>query len=190
MDKAIELLMIEDNPGDIRLNQEYLKQYEVSNHLTVVKNEVEALFFLRGLGQYAHATLPDIILMSIRMLWDDDARLLKQIHGETTLAHIPIVILTAYEGEEEILDKDLPISLCAPKPLTFDCLVSIVKRLENFGLIITKPEPKTKRVAKRGRRSLSMGQINHIFSLPNTLNSPALLQGWENEGGRIEYASI
>lgn len=137
--------MVEDNPGDIRLTREYFKAYQMSNHLSVVKDDREALGFLRGQGEYACATLPDIILMSIRMLWDDNARLLKQIKRDAIWAQIPVVILTAFAGEEEILDKNLPISLCVPKPLTLDCLVAIVKRLGNFGLISTrqktKPDP-------------------------------------------------
>lgn len=187
MYKAIDILMIEDNPGDVRLAQEYFKEYKVSNHMSVVKDEAEALGFLRGQGEYAHATLPDIILMSIRVVWENNAELLKQIKGDAIWAHIPVVLLTGFKGEEVILDNDLPISLYIPKPLTIDCLASIV-RLGGFGLIIVKPKAKV--VPKRAGLRPAMRKIKHSFPIQNMLNSPWQVQIWENEGGRIEHASI
>lgn len=187
MYKAIDILMIEDNPGDVRLAQEYFKEYKVSNHMSVVKDEVEALCFLRGQGEYIHATLPDIILMSIRVVWENNAELLKQIKRDAIWAHIPVVILTAFKGEEIILDEDLPISLCVSKPLTVDCLASIV-RLGGFGLIIMKPKGEV--APKRDIPRQAMREIKRAFPIQNVLNSPWQMQSWENEGGRIEYASI
>lgn len=185
MYKAIEMLMVEDNPGDIRLTQEAFKEYKVSNHLSVVKDDMEALCFLRCQGQYAHAILPDIILISIRTVWEHNAELLKQIKGDVTLVQIPVVLLTAFEGEEVILADDLPISLCVPKSLIFDCLASIVS-LGGFGVVIMKP--KAKLVPSRDRRRLAMREIKRAFPFQHILNSKWQLQNWENEGGKYRVA--
>ena len=145
MYKAIELLMIEDNPGDIRLSQEYLKEYKVPNHLNVVKDDVEALRFLRGQGAYTLAALPDIILISIRIIWMNDKRLFMQINNHAALKHIPVVIMTGSEGEEASLDEDLAVGLCLTKPLNLDCLFTVVQDSRDFSLTnwrtISAPKP-------------------------------------------------
>jgi CheY-like chemotaxis protein len=164
MNKAFELLMIEDNPSDIRLSQEYLKESKLSNHLTVVKNLMDALSYLRDHSQYAPATLPDIILISIRIIWMNDKGLLIQIKNDAALKDIPVVILTAFEGEEASLDDDLVDILCVSKPLNLDCLVAIVKHIGDFGLTI---EWTTSALKHNGLKP-SSDEISYPFSFQST----------------------
>ena len=168
MYKTIEFLMVESDPGDIRLSQEYLKEYKVPNHLSVVKDDVEALRFLRGQGIYTLASLPHIILISIRIIWMIDKRLFMQIKNYAALKHIPVVIMTGSEGEEASLDDDLAFGLCLTKPLNLDCLFTVVKDMRDF--------------------SLTNGRT---ISAPNELNpSPAwnnlaTMQNWHHESGTL-----
>ncbi len=169
MNKLIEMLMVEDNPGDVRLSQEYLKEYNVPNHLSVVKDGVAAL----GLLNSQAIDLPDIILISIRMLWQNKDNLLKQIQHNALMARIPLVILTAFDGEETCLEDDLVDILCVPKPLDSDCWAAIVKHLVNFGLTtewaINAPKP------------------NKPDPSP-VWNKQATFQNWRHESGNLEYA--
>ena len=170
MYKAIELLMIEDNPSDIRLSQEYLKEYKVPNHLSVVKDDVEALRFLRGQGIYTLASLPHIILISIRIIWMIDKRLFMQIKNYAALKHIPVVIMTGSEGEEASLDDDLAFGLCLTKPLNLDCLFTVVKNMPDFGLT--------------NGRTISTPQPNELNPSP-AWNYLATIQNWHHESGTL-----
>jgi two-component system response regulator len=183
MDKAIELLMVEDNRADIRFSQEYLKGYRVPNHLSVVKDEVEALRFLRGQGVYALAALPDIILISIRVLWMNNASSLKQIKRDATLAHIPIVIMTGSEGEEASLGDDLSFDLCLTKPLNLDCLFTVVKDILDFSLTTGRAMS----TPQRNRPEPFVFEISHPLTLKPIQNNLAKLLPWKNVGGNADY---
>lgn len=135
--------MVEDNPDDVRLSQEYLKEYKVPNHLKVAKDILEAQHFLRSQA----VDMPDIILISIKALWRNNS-LLKEIQCNALTARIPLVILTAFDGEEASLEDDLVDILCVTKPLNLDCLIVIMKHLNDFGLTIewTTSTPKSKKL--------------------------------------------
>lgn len=170
MVKAIELLMIEDNPSDIRLSQEYLKGYNVPNHLSVVQDDVEALRFLRGQGVYALAALPDIILISIRIIWMNDKRRLMQIKNYAALKHIPVVIMTGSEDEEASLDDDLAFGPYLTKPLNLDCLFTVVKDGRDFSLT--------------NGRTISAPKPNEPNPSPDW-NNLTTLQNWHHESGTL-----
>ncbi|MBZ0293367.1 MAG: response regulator [Anaerolineae bacterium] len=139
MNKVIEMLMVEDNPGDVRLSQEYLKEYKVPSRLKVVKDVLEAQHFLQSQA----VDMPDIILISIRALWRNNS-LLKQIQCNPLTARIPLVILTAFDGEEANLKNDLADILCISKPLNLDCQVSIMKHLAiRFSHYVDNKYPET-----------------------------------------------
>jgi len=185
MYRTIEFLMVEDNPGDIRLTREYLKDFSVSTCLNVVKDDSEALKFLRAQDEYALAIQPDIMLISIRELWKKGNRLLQQIEGDATLAHIPIVILTAFEGEEASLHDSLVGILCVSKPLDMSALDAIVSHIDNFGLTTVKP----KGSPKHNMPVQSQYGFNHFSIYKSTQDRQEPLQKWENERGRIAYDS-
>lgn len=126
---SIEFLMIETNPGDIRLTQEYLKECKIAHFLNVVQDGEEALRFLRQQKEFASASLPDLILISISIFLKKGDNLPEQIKADPTLKHIPVVVLTAFEGEEAILNNTASIDLCLTKPVNPDSLFSLVKRL-------------------------------------------------------------
>ena len=129
---SIELLMIETKPADIRLTQEYLKEYKIANCLNVVKDGEEALRFLYRQNEYTLVSLPDLILINLSMILKKGAHLPKQIKNDPTLSHIPIVVLTAFEGEEDSLSDRSFIDLCLPKPVNPDSLFSLMKRGDDF----------------------------------------------------------
>lgn len=190
MSKAIELLMIDDNPSDILFSQKQLKEYKVWNRINVVKDELEALNFLHRQGDYGLVTVPDIILMCVRALWCHPDSLLMQIKNDPTLKHIPVVILTAI-GDEESPSEDLPISLCVAKPLTVECLFGIVKHMNDFSLtIVKKKKKKTKHVPKYAELRPSVNDISHISDPRYVPISPDQLDHWDNEGGTTEYVNV
>ena len=101
--KPIEILLIEDNPGDVRLTVEALKEAKVMNNLTVLKDGVEALAFLRRQAPYADAKRPHLILLDLNLPRKDGREVLAQIKADETLKRIPVVVLTTSEDEQDVL---------------------------------------------------------------------------------------
>jgi two-component system, chemotaxis family, response regulator Rcp1 len=100
--RPIEILLVEDNPGDVRLTREALKDGKVSNRLHVVVDGVEALAFLRREGEHATAVRPDLILLDLNLPKMDGRQVLAEIKADPTLRQIPVVILTSSQAEEDI----------------------------------------------------------------------------------------
>ena len=144
--RAIDILMVEDNPGDVRLTQEALKDGKVLNNLHVVENGVEAMAFLRQEGQYADAPRPDVILLDLNMPRMNGREVLAEIKGDEELKRIPVVILTVSKAEEDILKSyDLNANCYVTKPLNLDQFMKVVKAIEEFWLtIVTLPPNGTK----------------------------------------------
>jgi CheY-like chemotaxis protein len=133
--------MVEDNPGDVRLTQEALKDGKVLNNLHVVGDGVEALAFLRQEGQYADAPRPDVILLDLNMPRMNGREVLAEIKGDEKLRRIPVVILTVSKAEEDILKSyDLNANCYVTKPLSLDQFMKVVKAIEEFWFtIVTLP---------------------------------------------------
>jgi CheY-like chemotaxis protein len=141
--QLIELLMIDDNLSDVRLTQEYFKEYKIPNHLHVVKDGTEALRFLRREGEYYSATRPDLILLDSRILLTDEGSLLPQIKREAERQRVVWVVMTTCEGEATLLQQDWPNSLYITKPLNFERLSALVQRMDGFWFSIgVDPSPK------------------------------------------------
>ena len=132
MPRLIELLMIEDNLSDIRLTQEYFKEYKIPNYLHVVKDGTEALRFLRRQGEYHSVTQSDLILLNSRMLLAGESHLIQQIKEEAELQHIVLVVVTTCEGEAILLRQDWPNSLYITKPLNLEGLSALVQHVDDF----------------------------------------------------------
>jgi len=140
--KPIEILLVEDNPGDVRLTVEALKEAKVRNELYVVGDGVAALAFLRREGEYASAPRPDLILLDLNLPKKDGREVLAEIKGDPDLRRIPVVILTVSQAEEDILRSyDLHANCYVTKPVGLDQFLNIVESIEDFWLTIVQLPP-------------------------------------------------
>ena len=139
--KAIEILLVEDNLGDVRLAIEAFKEGKVSNRLSVVEDGVEAMAFLRKEGKYADAPRPDLILLDLNLPRKDGRELLAEIKVDKDLKRIPVVILTISTAEEDILKTyNLNGNCYINKPVDLEKFFAVVKSIETFWLtIVTLP---------------------------------------------------
>ncbi|MHC0064515.1 response regulator [Nostoc sp. UIC 10890] len=138
----IEVLLVEDNPGDAQLTRIALEDSKISIHLNVVEDGVEAMAFLRKQDQYAKAAHPDIILLDLNLPKKDGREVLAEIKGDENLKRIPVVVLTTSQAEEDILKAyNLSANCYITKPVDFDQFVKIVQSIENFWFAIVKLPP-------------------------------------------------
>ncbi|MDN3511051.1 MAG: response regulator [Candidatus Jettenia sp. CY-1] len=135
----IEILLVEDSPGDVRLTQEALKESKLKNNLHVVGDGAEAMAFLRKKGKYAAVPRPDLILLDLNLPKKDGREVLTEIKTDNNLLHIPVVILTVSRSEEDILRSyGLHANCYIVKPIDFNQFISVVKAIENFWFTIVK----------------------------------------------------
>ncbi|HDS45341.1 MAG TPA: response regulator [Methanomicrobia archaeon] len=140
--KPIEILLVEDNPGDIRLTREGLKEGRILNNLSVVEDGVEAMAFLRREAEYADAPRPDLILLDLNLPKKDGREVLIEIKSDPQLRRIPVVILTTSRAEEDIKSTYNQHANCyITKPVDFDQFVNVVKTIEDFWLTIVRLPP-------------------------------------------------
>ena len=139
--RPIEILLVEDNPGDVRLTIEALKEAKVRNRLSVAKDGVEALAFLHREGSYAEAARPDLILLDLNLPRKDGREVLAEIKGDANLRSIPVVILTTSRADQDILKSyELHANCYITKPVDLDQFITVVKSIESFWLtIVTLP---------------------------------------------------
>lgn len=137
--KPIDILLVEDNHGDVRLTREALKEGKVLNNLYVAGDGIEALEFLRNQGQYASSPHPDIILLDLNLPRMDGRELLAVIKSDPNLRRIPVVILTTSKAEEDIIKTyDLHANCYITKPVDLDQFITVVKSVEEFWFTIVK----------------------------------------------------
>jgi len=137
--KPVEILLVEDNPGDVRLTIEALKDGKVHNKLSVVNDGVEALAFLRREGKYADAPRPDLILLDLNLPRKDGRQVLQEIKADPKLLRIPVVVLTTSQAEEDILKAyNLNANCYISKPVDLDQFMKVVKMIEDFWLTVVK----------------------------------------------------
>jgi chemotaxis family two-component system response regulator Rcp1 len=140
--RPIEILLVEDNPGDVRLCQEALKDSKVLNNLHVTADGVEALEFLRRQGKFADAIRPDLILLDLNLPRKDGREVLAEIKEDEYLRRIPVVILTVSSAEEDILRTyNLHANCYITKPVDFDQFTKVVQQIEDFWFTIVKLPP-------------------------------------------------
>jgi chemotaxis family two-component system response regulator Rcp1 len=141
--KPIEILLVEDNPGDVRLTKEALKDGKVLNSLNVAKDGVEAMAFLRREGKYTDAVRPDLILLDLNLPKKDGREVLTEIKNDLNLKRIPVVILTVSKAEEDIIRTyELHANCYIAKPVDLDRFIEVVKAIEDFWFTIVKLPPK------------------------------------------------
>ena len=135
----IEILLVEDNPGDARLTQEALRDAKVRNNLHVVLDGVEALAFLRRQGKHAAVPKPDLILLDLNLPKKDGREVLEEIKQDDQLRHIPIVILTTSQAEKDIIESyRLRANAFVTKPVDLEQFLKVVQSIEHFWLEIVK----------------------------------------------------
>jgi chemotaxis family two-component system response regulator Rcp1 len=135
--RPVQILLVEDNPGDVGLTLEALKEATLPNKLTVVKNGADALSLLRRQGQHAGAARPDLILLDLNLPKKDGRKVLAEIKGDANLKRIPVVILTTSEDEQDVLESyNLHANCYIVKPLDLDRFITVVKSIEDFWLRI------------------------------------------------------
>ena len=139
MVKPIEVLLVEDNPGDVRLTREALKEGKLLINLSVASDGLEAMAFLRREGAFAQAPNPDLILLDLNLPKKDGRELLQEIKVDPELKRIPVVILTTSEADADILETYGNHANCyLTKPVDMGQFLEIVKILEEFWLTIVK----------------------------------------------------
>ena len=138
-DNPAEVLLAEDNSGDVVLTKKALKQGKLANNLHVVADGVEAMRYLRQEAEYADALRPDLILLDLNMPRKDGKEVLADIDEEDELSRIPVVVLTSSESEADIARSyELSANAYLTKPVDFDGFVEIVNRLEGFWFQVVK----------------------------------------------------
>jgi CheY-like chemotaxis protein len=137
--RPIEVLLVEDNPADVRLTQEALKEGKVRNRLHSVPDGVEALAFLHREGKYADAVRPDLILLDLNLPRKSGREVLGEIKTDPGLRHIPVVVLTSSQAEKDIAQAyDLHANCYVTKPVDLDRFIEVVKSIEGFWFSIVK----------------------------------------------------
>jgi two-component system, chemotaxis family, response regulator Rcp1 len=138
----VDILLVEDNPADVRLTMEALKEGKIKNRLTVAKDGIEALEVLRKKGKFANARDIDLILLDLNMPRMDGRAVLAEIKQDPDLKHIPVVIMTTSKAEEDIVKSyNLHANCYIVKPLDFDKFIEVVKAVEDFWVsIVTLPK--------------------------------------------------
>jgi two-component system, chemotaxis family, response regulator Rcp1 len=139
--RPIEILLVEDNPGDVDLAIMALQEGKVNNNLSVASDGIEALAFLRREGPYAEATRPDIILLDLNLPRKDGRAVLEEIKADLDLRRIPVVVLTTSEEREDIIGSySNYVNSYINKPVDLEQFLTIVKSIENFWFtIVTLP---------------------------------------------------
>jgi len=136
---VVDILLVEDNPGDVRLTEEALKESKIAVNMRVANDGIMALAMLHREGEYADQPLPDLILLDLNMPRMDGREVLRQIKSDDRLKHIPVVILTTSEAEKDIVQAyGLHANCYITKPVELDEFIEIVKSIEGFWLTVVK----------------------------------------------------
>ena len=140
--KPIEILLVEDNEGDIILTKEVFKLSKIINHITVVEDGEQAIEFLKKQGRYSNAVTPDIILLDINLPKKDGKEVLKEIKQDKKLKIIPVVVLTSSKSEKDIMKSyGLHANSYIVKPVDLEKFFEVAKAIENFWFsVVVLPE--------------------------------------------------
>ncbi|MFD4641774.1 response regulator [Lentzea sp. NPDC058436] len=136
---VIDVLLVEDDPGDALMTQEAFEHHKIRNKLHVVKDGVEALEFLRREGQYENAPRPGLILLDLNLPRKDGREVLSEVKADAELRSIPVVVLTTSEAEEDILRSySLYANAYVTKPVDFDRFIEVVRQIDDFFVTVVK----------------------------------------------------
>ena len=136
---VIDVLLVEDDPGDALMTQEAFEHHKIRNTLHVVKDGVEALAFLRREGEFADAPKPGLILLDLNLPRKDGREVLAEVKADAELRHIPVVVLTTSDAEEDILRSySLHANAYVTKPVDFDRFIEVVRQIDDFFVTVVK----------------------------------------------------
>jgi len=139
---AIEVLLVEDDPGDVLMTQEAFEEHKVRNKLNVVPDGEEALAYLRREGKYTEATRPDLILLDLNLPRVDGREVLQVIKEDQDLRRIPVVVLTTSQADEDILRSySLHANAYVTKPVDLDQFMEVIRMTDDLSLRVTVPVP-------------------------------------------------
>jgi CheY-like chemotaxis protein len=140
---AIEVLLVEDDPGDVLMTQEAFEEHKVRNRLTVVSDGAEALAYLRRQGRHAEAVRPDLILLDLNLPKRDGRQVLEEIKKDEDLGRIPVVVLTTSSADEDIVRSyQLHANAYVTKPVDFDRFISVIRQIDEFFVSVVKLPPR------------------------------------------------
>ena len=135
----IEVLLVEDDPGDVLLIREAFEDNKVANRLHVVSDGVEALDFMRQAGEHADAPRPDLVLLDLNLPRKDGREVLAEVKNDDALRTIPVVVLTTSQAEEDVLRSyDLHANAYVTKPVDFDRFIGVVRQIDQFFVSVVK----------------------------------------------------
>jgi CheY-like chemotaxis protein len=138
-EKIIEILLVEDNPGDIRLTREAFNEYKIANNLSVVTDGEEAMEFLNKTGRYKNAPTPDMILLDLNLPRKDGREVLEEIKESPIFKSIPVVVLSTSESDSDIRHSYEHYANCyITKPIDFNNFMKVIKQLQEFWVTIVK----------------------------------------------------
>ena len=139
----IEVLLVEDDPGDVLMTEEAFEEHKVRNKLNVVQDGEEALAYLRRQGEHAEATRPDLILLDLNLPRVDGREVLQVIKEDADLRRIPVVVLTTSQADEDILRSySLHANAYVTKPVDFDRFIAVVRQIDEFFVSVVKLPPR------------------------------------------------
>jgi CheY-like chemotaxis protein len=142
--RPVEILLVEDNEGDIGLVEEVFEEGRINNNLNITEDGEEAMEFLRKEGEFANSPRPDLILLDLNLPKKDGREVLEEIKEDENLRRIPVVVLTTSKAEKDILKSyDMHANSYITKPVDFDQFIKVIKSIEDFWLEVVKlPEDK------------------------------------------------
>lgn len=139
----IEVLLVEDDPGDVLMTREAFEEHKVSNRLRVVSDGAEALAYLRRQAPYENAARPDLVLLDLNLPKRDGREVLSEIKADDELCRIPVVVLTTSQADEDILRSyQLHANAYVTKPVDFDRFVAVVRQIDEFFISVVKLPPR------------------------------------------------
>jgi CheY-like chemotaxis protein len=139
---SLEVLLVEDNPGDVRLILEIFKESNLNEKVTVAKDGVEAIAYLYQVGEFSQAKRPDIILLDLNLPRKDGRAVLAEIKRDPHLCQIPVIVLTSSDAEEDIRQAYALHANCyIAKPVDFEQLLTVIRLLKEFWLTVVKLPP-------------------------------------------------
>ena len=135
----VEVLLVEDDPGDVLMTQEAFRDYKIANNLNVVTNGEDAIAYLRKEGAFAGVTTPDLVLLDLNLPRRDGREVLREVKADPELRRIPIVVLTTSDAEDDVLGAyELHANAYVRKPVDFEQFVVAVRAIDNFFISVVR----------------------------------------------------
>jgi CheY-like chemotaxis protein len=138
-ERQVEILLVEDDPGDVLMTREAFEDYKLRNQLHVVNDGAEAMAFLRQEGDHADKPRPDLVLLDLNLPRMDGREVLEAIKSDSNLASIPVVVLTTSEAEDDVLRSySLHANAYVTKPVDFERFIEVVRQIDDFFVTVVR----------------------------------------------------